>query len=272
MTSSEPVSSDPFLEGLVATLNSDARVVGLVLTGSSADLARRDQWSDHDFLVITKPGVQERYRTDLSWLPDHEEIGWWFRETAHGLKVLYRSGLLLEFAVFDRASFATCALHQYRVVIDRQAPGETDEPSITTLAAEVRARSSPASRPDPVDAFRHFLSLVYVGTGRARRGERLSANVFLRDYATAALLRLVRDLVDTPPDRLDALDPWRRAEATWPELAARIDRAISLPTERVGQALLNVAATELAPRWDHYPRADLELVERLLADDAGETG
>ena len=35
-----------------------------------------------------------------------EQIAFWFRETAHGLKVLYRTGLLVEFAVFDRGEFA----------------------------------------------------------------------------------------------------------------------------------------------------------------------
>ena len=52
---------------------------------------------------VTQDGTPERYRTDLQWLPDADTIGWWFRETAHGLKVLYRGGLLLEFAVFDQS-------------------------------------------------------------------------------------------------------------------------------------------------------------------------
>ncbi len=253
-----------FLDALTARLADDPRVVGLVLAGSSAQPARRDRWSDHDFLVITVDGVQEDLRTDLSWLPDHEGIGWWFRETPHGLKVLYRSGLLLEFAVFDRAEFEECSLSEYAVVLDRRAPGEPDGPSIAESATRVHARSERPQPADPTTAFRHFLSLVYVGTGRARRGERLSANVFLRDYAVAALLRLVNALTPDRPAALDPLDPWRRVETAWPELAADLDAALTRPVEDVGPALLDVATTHLPPRWPDCPLADLDLVRDLI--------
>ena len=137
MTAAEP-AHDPFIRALVARLEADPDVVGLVLAGSSAETARRDEWSDHDFLLITQDGTPERFRTDLAWLPDADAIGYWFRETAHGLKVLYRGGLLLEFAVFDRAEFATCALNHYAVVIDRGGVAE---------AASVVATNNTVARP-----------------------------------------------------------------------------------------------------------------------------
>ena len=28
-----------------------------------------DEWSDHDFFLISQPGEQEALRQDLSWLP-----------------------------------------------------------------------------------------------------------------------------------------------------------------------------------------------------------
>lgn len=272
-TPPDPASADPYLAELISSLIQDDRIVGLVLAGSSADWRRRDAWSDHDFLVVTVPGVQEHFRTDLGWLPNHLDIGWSFRETAHGLKVLYRSGLLIEFAIFDRAEFAQCALHHFRVVIDRPDPGESDQPSLTALAAQVRSRSEPSVTAHPLTSFRHFLSLVYVGTGRARRGERLSANVFLRDHAAAALLRLVRVLAvegsEQPEglEQLDGLDPWRRVERVWPTLAARLDATLTEPVELVGPALLEIAATELPERWSDYPSEDLALVRALLSDE-----
>lgn len=256
--------SDEFLDALLATLDADPDVVGLVLAGSSADWSRRDRWSDHDFLMVTVDGVQEHYRTDLSWLPDHQDIGWWFRETAHGLKVLYRSGLLLEFAVFDRAEFATCTLDRYRVALDRCAPGEPDVPSIAEVAAGVQGRSTAIPPVDPVSTLRHFLALVYVGTGRARRGERLSANVFLRDYATLALLRLLQSLDHGATSGSDRLDPWRRVEGTWPDVAAELDAALAGPVDGVGPALLDVAARALPARWAGWPAEDLDLVRGLL--------
>ena len=110
-STSESTAADPFIDALIAQLEADPAVLGLVLAGSSAEPHRRDRWSDHDFLVITQDGTPEAYRTDLSWLPFAEDIGFSFRETAHGLKVLYRSGLFIEFAVFDRSEFAGCALN-----------------------------------------------------------------------------------------------------------------------------------------------------------------
>jgi len=38
-----------------------------------------DEWSDHDFFVITPAGEQERMRTDLSWLPDAGQIALSYR-------------------------------------------------------------------------------------------------------------------------------------------------------------------------------------------------
>ena len=262
--------SDPFIDALVRDLSADPHVVGLVLAGSSAETARRDRWSDHDFLLITDDGTPEGYRTDLSWLPqggrlpDGDTLAFSFRETPHGLKALYRSGLLLEFAVFDRAEFAGCALNHYAVVIDRGG--------IADLAREVHDRTAGAtlaSTPDPLASLRAFLSLVCIGTGRARRGERLSANVFIRDYATAHLLRLLRAVVlgdDPATVVLDDLDPWRRFEQAAPTLAAGIDAALSLPIEQVGPALLTFADPVLREHWTDYPAQDTALVLSLLED------
>lgn len=204
-TDDAPGTADPFLDALVARAEADPQVLGLVLCGSSAQVERRDAWSDHDFLLITADGTPESYRTDLAWLPDHEGIALSFRETAHGLKVLYRSGLLVEFAVFDLAEFAGCALNHYAVVLDRAG--------IAAVAEAVHARSVAPRAVDRLAEFRLVLCLLYVGFGRARRGEVLSAGMFVRGFAVEHLLRLVADTLPAerrPP--LDALDPWRRFE------------------------------------------------------------
>src|SRR3954449_2304508 len=95
---------EQFTRRLLDNLTADERVLGLVALGSMA--ARDyipDAWSDHDFFMITKPRDQESFRTDLSWLPDAEQVAFYFRETAHGLKAIYADGHLIEFAVFDLA-------------------------------------------------------------------------------------------------------------------------------------------------------------------------
>jgi len=249
--------ADPYLDALVSTVTADPNALGLVLCGSSADADRRDRWSDHDFLLVTVDGTPETYRTDLSWLPDASSLAWSFRDTPHGVKALYRDGLLVEFAVFDRAEFAGCALNHASVVVDCGG--------IAELAEEVRARSL-APRPiDPVAEFRAFLALLYIGTGRAHRGERLSANVFLRTYAVEHLLRLAQEVLPESRRRdLDRLDPWRRFETADALFAAELDAAMALPVTEVGRALLAAAQTWLAPLWPDYPHADTAIVRRLL--------
>jgi hypothetical protein len=250
-------ANDPFLRALLQSTTDDPQVIGLVLAGSSAEPQRRDEWSDHDFLMITADGTPETYRTDLAWLPDHEEIGFSFRDTPHGLKALYRTGLLVEFAVFDRAEFASCALNHCAVVLDRGG--------ITDLATTIRSRSLAPAALDRHAALGSFLSLIYVGTGRARRGERLSASAFVRFHAVDHLLRLLRDLLpDGAGPRLDALDPWRRVETALPAAAAALDRALSQPVEQAAHELLELADHELAAAWPDYPAAETELVRRLL--------
>src|SRR5207253_10826009 len=100
-------------------LAADERVLGLVALGSMSGEPPPDQWSDHDFFVISRPGEQERMRTELSWLPDGEEIVLAYRETAHGVKVLYRDAHLLEFAVFDPEEMSVARINRFRVLLDR---------------------------------------------------------------------------------------------------------------------------------------------------------
>ena len=252
-----PRDDDPFIRRLIEAAEADPDVVGLVLAGSSAETGRRDEWSDHDFLVITQDGTPERYRTDLAWLPDPDEIAFSFRETPHGLKALYRSGLMAEFAVFDRVEFAGCALNHYDVAVDKGG--------IAEAAAQVMERSMV---PRPVDRraeFRNVLSIIYIATGRARRGERLSANVYVRAYATEHLLRLVRDLLpaaDRP--ELDSLDVWRRFEEVDPDLGADLDLALARPVEEAARTLLDLVDRELAVRWPDYPADETRLIRTLL--------
>jgi hypothetical protein len=52
-------------ERLVARVD----VVGLVWMGSTADRERVDEWSDHDFALVTTDGTEERLRADLGCRP-----------------------------------------------------------------------------------------------------------------------------------------------------------------------------------------------------------
>ena len=90
-------------EDYLARLTQVARdrddVIGLVGMGSTAELWRVDEWSDHDFAWMVQPGAQDRYRYDLSWLPDAERIALSVVEHHGGVKVIYDDGHVLEFGM-----------------------------------------------------------------------------------------------------------------------------------------------------------------------------
>ena len=120
MTSPHTLSG--FLEysdRLAASAAAHPDVLGLVLVGSAADTGRVDEWSDHDFFLIVKDGLAEGFRQDLSWLPDSEEVVIRPRETDHGLKVVYRNGHVLEFAVFDDRELEMASVNYWAVPVDK---------------------------------------------------------------------------------------------------------------------------------------------------------
>ena len=66
---------DRFLAVLTEWAEGDPRVLGLVVLGSTAGVGRRpDEWSDHDFFVVSRDGAADELRADRSWLPDADRI------------------------------------------------------------------------------------------------------------------------------------------------------------------------------------------------------
>jgi hypothetical protein len=231
-----------FTGELTARVARDPRVAGLVAVGSMADRDYApDEWSDHDFFLITAPGEQEAFRTDLRWLPRPEGIELAFRETDHGLRVLYDDGHLLEFAVFDLDEIALAGVNRYRVLLDR---GGVEERC-------AGARDNPRPPRDDEFLFGMTLTAALVAVGRGRRGETLSA-AFLVTWALTFLNRLlIRNVPSADASLLDGFDSLRRFERAYPELGAELASIARLPPTEAGAALLVVLERELrGPRPD----------------------
>ena len=131
-----------FTQSLFANLRRDHRVLGLVAVGSMAGtLTQPDEWSDHDFLAVTAPGAEEEYRTSTHWLPEYRPIVLHLRETAHGVKVLYDDGHLLEYAFFNAEDFHLVKINSYRILIDRGGFRKLVENAVAeTRAAVAKSR------------------------------------------------------------------------------------------------------------------------------------
>lgn len=228
---------------LVAALAEAPEVLGVVLVGSSSGVgAVPDAWSDHDFFVITRPGEQERFRRALGWLPDAHEIVLQFRETAHGVKAMYGSGHLVEFAVFEPDELVLARINRYRVALDRG--------DIAARVAVVQAATRAATAA-PLDEAHHagqMATNLVVGVARAARGERLSGHHFMRS-ALGHLVTLLRAQRGDDEWR-DNLDPLRRFERSFPALGRELDAALQRPIAECARALLAIARRELPAALD----------------------
>jgi hypothetical protein len=250
-----PDAHAAFTARLLTRLSEEPDVLGVVTLGSSSGLTPGpDAFSDHDFFVVTRPGVQERFRADLRWLPDAAEVVLQFRETVHGVKALYASGHLAEFAVFDPDELALARVNRYRVLLDR------DDVASRLAAVHAATRAATATPPDLHWHAGQFLTELVVAAGRATRGETLSGHQRIRAAALQHLVVLVR--AHHPEHaRRDDLDATRRFEQALPAIGHALDAALQLPVVAAAQALLALADRELG---DLLPAAARDAVAGVL--------
>ncbi|MCB9735349.1 MAG: hypothetical protein H6745_22405 [Deltaproteobacteria bacterium] len=258
----DPTRYDAFTAALLASLTADERVLGVVAAGSMAARGRApDAWSDHDLWIVACPGAQEPLRAWQGWLPDAHRHALVLRETAHGVKVLYDDGHLVEYAVFDPDELAVARVNDYRVLLDRERVAER--------LADVRARTEREAAVAHVDVAWHLGQLitnVVVGAGRWARGERLSAHRFVLEHALGHLVTLIVALV--PPEdagAVDDLDGARRFERARGALGARVAAATTRGALAGAEALLDVAVDALADRIDGFPHAAVAAARAVVA-------
>lgn len=247
-----------FSDAVLAWAEAEPAVLGLVAAGSMARRTREpDEWSDHDFWLITEPGAEECYRAAHDWLPDAGRIVLAFRETTHGVKVVYDDGHLVEYAVFTPDELAVTKANEYRVLLDRERIGERLR---AVRAATVDGLSEPAFTAG------QFLTQLLVAAARARRGERLSARSFLTG-AVEQLTRLAAAHVPAErPEAVDDIDPRRRFEVAFPALAAEIDAALADDPEVGARSLLELADRELGSRAAPWTGEALAAIRRYLTE------
>lgn len=252
-----------YTEQLRARLDADPRVLGLVLLGSTADASYRDAWSDHDFWVITETGAQGAYLDTPAWLPDAGSILLTARHGVSYRTVLYRDGHKVEYAVFDpEQADANGKIERFLVRIDRAHVAE--------LARAIRDRSrreraDAVARPDNLE---NLCLLLWTAHERSLRGERFSAHRYLLASADTLLDLLVFHTDLARAQTADRLDPRRRLEQLRPELAAELQRIVSLPVPRAGVELLDLARRLLRAVAPGLAWEEAAVVRRWL-DEAG---
>ena len=236
---------DDYTERLRVSLESVPEVLGLIVLGSTADATLRDEWSDHDFWIVTQLGKQDTLVEDLSWLPDHENIALIVKHLPHGRNILFHNRHKVECAVFDATEVSTGKIARYRVLIDRDHIAEM----IATIHDDTRrlAQVKP-------DALENLCVLLWSACERHFRGELLSARQYLDGFAFDRLLGLISNN-EAGDERKDVLDPRRRLEQRSPELAAQLLAARDKPIPEAALQLIEIAERELKPKapslaWD----------------------
>jgi hypothetical protein len=219
-------------------------VIGLVTLGSTADPTFCDEWSDHDFWVITEPGVQDSLVEDLSWLPDYQNIMFQVTHGPHRRTILFHNRHKVEFAVFDTSEVSSGRIERYRILIDRDQVGE--------LIDNVHRETYRQARLRP-EALEHLCLLVWSACELHARGELLHARQYLDGFAINQLLNLIYSEISD--ERKDVMDPRRRLELRAPELAAELLDLYSKPVPDAALHLLEIVEREHKPKaptlaWD----------------------
>ncbi|KAA3664306.1 MAG: hypothetical protein DWQ04_06400 [Chloroflexi bacterium] len=239
-----------FTQTLTTNLSNHPHVLGLVAAGSMANQAcQPDKWSDHDFFVIVSPGTQPEFKTDLSWLPQADEIVLAFEETTHGMKVLYSFGHLLEFAIFEPNELQQARINRYAVLIDNG-----DFSALFAKLERETAVSLHTNPPSDHSLYGQFLANLFVGVGRHARGEHISGRIFVNTYALGHLLKLlVRHYPANNKNLLDNLDPYRRFERVYPEMGHQLNKALNQPTPQATLSILSLSKIWLSEKISHFP-------------------
>lgn len=251
-----PDAFERFSARLRDNLAARPEVLGLVLMGSTAAHHRADEWSDHDFAVVTVDGGTEALRGDLGWLPDSAAVALAVREDHDGHKVVYDDGHVLEFGVTTLDGLRHWYANSYEVVLDRGGVAETFR--------RVAARAKPKASARAHRELDLFVTLILIGTGRCRRGEVLVAGQLVRAYAVDHLITAWRLLRPAPSaDLLDDLDSFRRFEQVYPGPGAAIATALERDVETAARRLLDVAEIEFGAE-PAFPTRGAAAIRRRL--------
>ncbi|MFV9505164.1 MAG: hypothetical protein AB4911_11430 [Oscillochloridaceae bacterium umkhey_bin13] len=210
-------------------------LIGLGSTGLERD--RLDAYSDLDFFVVVERDAKPRYLANLDWLADAAPIAYHFRNSVDGYKLLYADGVFCEFAVFTPQELAVAQGSAARIIWER--PGAT---------LPLPQAPLPGEQPEVAWQVGEALTNLYVGLGRFRRGEVLSAARFIQQYAVDRVLALVTQIEQATPASDDPFAPERRVEQRYPELARLLPQFVQ-GYARICESALAILAF-LEAHWD----------------------
>lgn len=203
------------LDEIGESLAQSGHALALIGLGSvGEELHRLDEHSDLDFFVIVEAGYKRRYIENLEWLSRIAPIAYHFLNTPDGYKLFFADGIFCEFAVFELQELADIPFAPGRTVWRREdAPETIHHPVKEPLRAERRTMEFLVGE---------AVTNLYVGMGRDKRGEKLSAMRFIQGYAVDRLLELSEYIEPGQDVSRDIFASERRFEARHPSVACEL--------------------------------------------------
>jgi hypothetical protein len=227
------------LDAIGAAVRETGRALALIGLGSSGqERERLDAYSDLDFFVIARPGAKAGLLQSLDWLAAVAPIAYQFLNTADGYKLLFADGIFCEFAIFEPAELTAIGFSAERIV--------WADPSFSL--ADVARPAAPPPTPPTDWLIGEILTNLYVGLGRYRRGEKLSAARFIQGYAVDRLLELSAQIESPQPAMRDPFGHERRYEQRFPRTAEQLPRFIQGYDRSIASAQAILAFVER-----HFP-------------------
>ncbi len=203
------------LEEIGQSLAQSKHALALIALGSvGEELHRLDQYSDLDFFAIVESGYKRRYIEQLDWLSNIATIAYHFQNTADGYKLLFVDKIFCEFAVFEPQELESISFASGRIIWRRE-----DAP--VNLHNPVKGQDT-IKRKTKEYLIGEAITNLYVGMGRDKRGEKLSAARFIQGYAVDRLVELA-DYIELEQNvKRDIFANERRFEARYPLVAAEL--------------------------------------------------
>jgi lincosamide nucleotidyltransferase len=200
------------LDEIGQSLAQSGHALALIGLGSVGDELRRlDEYSDLDFFVIVEAGYKHNYIENLDWLSGLCSIAYHFLNSPDGYKLLFTDGIFCEFAVFEPQELQGIPFTPGRIVWKRvDAPETLNRPAKESIRAAQR---------DKEYLIGEAITNLYVGMGRDKRGEKLSAMRFIQSYAVDRLLELAEYVEPEKNVPRDIFANERRIEARHPAIA-----------------------------------------------------